>query len=51
MNVCDLSSYVSPKLDDSLPVRDKGTIVPPTGDGLGVRPDDDKLGDALLIID
>ena len=51
MNVCDLSSYVAPKLDETLPLRDKGTIVPPSGDGLGVSPDSDKLGQAELIID
>ena len=51
MNVCDLSSYVAPKLDNTLPLREAGTIVPPSGDGLGVTPDLDLLGTASLIID
>ena len=50
MNVCDLSSYVSPKLDDSLPVRQDGHIVAPSGHGLGVTPDPDKLGTQLAVI-
>ena len=51
MNVCDLSSYVAPKLDDSLPTRNTGHITPPQGLGLGVTPDLDKLGSATLIIE
>ena len=47
MNVCDLSAYVSPKLDDSLPVRNQGCITVPDGAGLGVRPNEDKLGASL----
>lgn len=47
MNVCDLSAYVSPKLDDSLPVRNQGCITLPDGAGLGVRPNEDKLGASL----
>ena len=39
MNVCDLSSYVSPRLDASLPGRKDGHIAPPQGIGLGVNPD------------
>ena len=49
-NVCDLSSYVSPKLDNSLPQRDKGHITAPDGFGLGVSPDLDKLGSPMTII-
>ena len=51
MNVCDLSAYVAPKLDHNLPVREAGHIVPPSGDGLGVSPDLDKLGAPQLVID
>ena len=50
MNVCDLSSYVAPKLDESLPVRQDGHILPPDGDGLGVTPDLDKLGTPAMIL-
>ena len=50
MNVCDLSSYVFPKLDETLPLRQDGHISPPTGHGLGVTPDIDKLGQASLVI-
>lgn len=51
MNVCDLSAYVSPKLDENLPVRQNGTISPPSGDGLGVTPDLDRLGSAHMVLD
>ena len=44
MNVCDLSGYVSPRLDDNAPVRQDGRIAPPEGNGLGVTPDPDRLG-------
>ena len=51
MNVCDLSAYVSPKLDTTVPQRQAGHILPPSGDGLGVSPDLDKLGAPQLVID
>ncbi len=44
MNVCDLSGYVSPRLDEKAPARRDGRIGPPQGPGLGVVPDPDKLG-------
>ncbi len=44
MNVCDLSGYVSPRLDETAPVRKDGRIAPPDGIGLGVKPDPDRLG-------
>ena len=50
MNVCDLSSYVSPKLDTNLPTRHNGTIAAPDGIGLGVVPDEDLLGAADIIL-
>lgn len=51
MNVCDLSSYVAPKLDETLPLREDGHILPPSGLGLGVSPDQDRLGNTTLILD
>ncbi len=44
MNVCDLSGYVGPRLDDKAPARLNGRIAPPEGTGLGVAPDSGKLG-------
>jgi L-alanine-DL-glutamate epimerase-like enolase superfamily enzyme len=44
MNVCDLSGYVSPRLDEIAPARSSGRIAPPEGPGLGVSPDIEKLG-------
>lgn len=51
LNVCDLSGYVSPRLDASAPSRHDGRIVPPDGPGLGVTPDIDMLGEPAAIID
>jgi len=50
MNVCDLSSYVAPKLDDTLPVRMDGHIVPPDGLGLGVTPNEEALGAPIAVL-
>ncbi|CTQ63179.1 mandelate racemase/muconate lactonizing enzyme family protein [Roseibium album] len=50
MNVCDLSGYVSPRIDADAPVRSKGRISPPVGPGLGVWPDADALGVPVLSI-
>jgi L-alanine-DL-glutamate epimerase-like enolase superfamily enzyme len=44
MNVCDLSGYVSPRLDPTAPVRRAGRIAPPEGIGLGVSPQAKTLG-------
>ena len=44
MNVCDLSGYVTPRLDENGPARKDGRIAPPKGPGLGVSPDPDRLG-------
>ncbi len=44
MNTCDLSFYVSPRLDENGPVRRNGRIAPPQGTGLGVSPDPASLG-------
>ncbi|MGB0181438.1 MAG: mandelate racemase/muconate lactonizing enzyme family protein [Candidatus Puniceispirillales bacterium] len=54
LNVCDLSGYVTPRLDPSIPSRQNGRIAPPLCDtqyGLGVSPDLDKLGQADFILD
>jgi L-alanine-DL-glutamate epimerase-like enolase superfamily enzyme len=51
MNVCDLSGYVSPRLDQAVPARRAGRISAPSGIGLGVSPDLDLLGQADQIVD
>ena len=51
MNTCDLSHYVGPRLDDTAPARNRGRIAPPTGPGLGVTPDPDRLGSPVLTLD
>lgn len=51
LNVCDLSGYVSPRLDPAAPVRNNGRIAPPEGPGLGVAPDPDLLGEPRRIFD
>ncbi|WP_421703488.1 mandelate racemase/muconate lactonizing enzyme family protein [Aliiroseovarius sp.] len=51
MNTCDLSSYVSPRLDPGAPERLNGRIAPPEGPGLGITPDLDLLGTPDLILD
>ena len=51
LNVCDLSSYVGPRLDENAPVRKDGFIGPSDAIGLGVTPDLDKLGAPLRIWD
>ncbi len=50
MNVCDLSGYVSPRLDETAPVRKDGRIAPPEGAGLGVSPDPDRLGNPVVVL-
>ena len=51
MNTCDLSHYVSPRLDTAGPVRRNGRIAPPDGIGLGVAPDPDTLSQPWAILD
>lgn len=51
MNVCDLSSYVAPRLAPNGPARADGFISPPEGAGLGVTPDRDLLGESDLILE
>lgn len=50
LNTCDLSAYVSPRVCPDAPTRSKGRIAPPEGAGLGVTPDPDVLGSAVLEI-
>ena len=50
LNVCDLSSYVTPRLDANGPGRREGKISPPEGPGLGVSPDATSLGEPDLIL-
>lgn len=51
LNVCDLSGYVTPRLDADAPTRNNGHIKPPEGPGLGVKPDPDILGNPMAIMD
>jgi L-alanine-DL-glutamate epimerase-like enolase superfamily enzyme len=51
MNVCDLSGYVAPRLDETAPARKNGRIAPPEGPGLGVAADPDVLGKPAAVFD
>ncbi len=51
LNVCDLSGYVGPRLDERAPVRKQGRISAPEGNGLGVVPDPAVLGSSDCVID
>ncbi|MBY8977117.1 mandelate racemase [Rhodobacteraceae bacterium NNCM2] len=51
LNTCDLSGYVSPRLDPGVPTRNQGRIAPPMGVGLGVTPDPATLGQSVAVID
>lgn len=48
MNVCDLSGYVSPRLDNTAPVRSNGSISVSDKPGHGVTPDLEVLGTPTL---
>lgn len=48
LNVCDLSGYVTPRLDLSCPTRRRGCIRLDDRPGLGATPDPDTLGEAIL---
>jgi len=50
MNVCDLSGYVSPRLDSKGPARKDGTIKIHDTPGHGVTPEDELLGEPLARI-
>lgn len=51
LNVCDLSGYVSPRLDPDAPTREHGTIRVSENPGHGVTPDSDVLGNPVLTLD
>ena len=51
MNVCDLSGYVLPRLDDASPTRKNGRIMPPEKSGLGITPDMSLLGEPFLVLE
>ena len=48
LNVCDLSGYVHPRLDENAPVRDGGVIRAADKPGHGVSPNPDALGQPVL---
>ncbi len=48
LNVCDLSSYVSPRLDSKGPVRNQGTIKIGDAPGHGIEPELEILGQPIL---
>ena len=51
MNVCDLSGYVSPRLDNNGPQRKDGTIAINDTPGHGITPNAEVLGEALLSLE
>lgn len=51
LNVCDLSAYVSPRLDEEAPTRENGKIRVSESPGHGVTPNLDILGTPLLVLE
>lgn len=51
LNTCDLSGYVSPRLDEAAPERTNGSIRANDAPGLGVVPDLDLLGQPIAVFD
>lgn len=51
LNVCDLSSYVAPRLAPDGPARVQGRISLPEGAGLGLVPDVTRLGNPEMVLD
>lgn len=49
LNVCDLSHYVGPRLDENAPSRVDGYIAPCEAIGLGVNPDLNILGEPEMV--
>lgn len=49
-NVCDLSGYVTPRLDRNGPTRVNGELRPTDAVGLGVEPDPDVLGEPVAVL-
>lgn len=50
-NVCDLSNYVTPRPDSSVPLRQNGWVATPNGPGLGVSPDPEVLGTPIMVLE
>ncbi len=50
LNVCDLSSYVSPRLDSKGPTRNQGTICIEDKPGHGIEPDIEVMGQPILAL-
>jgi len=50
LNVCDLSGYVAPRLDNDAPTRARGKIRVTDLPGHGVEPDPNVLGQPILIL-
>ncbi len=51
MNVCDLSSYVGPRIAPYGPSRNNGRITVPEGPGLGISPDTGILGTPDMVLE
>jgi L-alanine-DL-glutamate epimerase-like enolase superfamily enzyme len=49
LNVCDLSGYVTPRLDPNAPTRQGGEITPPEAPGLGVHIDVAQLDEPVAV--
>ncbi|MGI9509040.1 MAG: mandelate racemase/muconate lactonizing enzyme family protein [Geminicoccaceae bacterium] len=49
LNVCDLSGYVTPRIDPNGPSRQGGMITPPDGPGIGLDIDIDRLGEPVAV--
>jgi len=50
LNVCDLSHYVAPRLDKAAPTRGNGSIQVTDAPGHGVNPNENVLGDPILVL-
>ncbi|HIC80222.1 MAG TPA: mandelate racemase [Kiloniellaceae bacterium] len=51
LNVCDLSGYVTPRLDPAAPLRENGYLSVPEGPGLGVTPHAEALGQPIAVFE
>ena len=49
LNVCDLLGYVTPHVAPDGPLRENGRLAPSDRPGLGVNPDETKLGEPLAV--
>lgn len=50
LNTCDLSGYVTPRIDPNGPLRQNATLAPNEAHGLGVTPDPAVLGTPILAL-